>query len=52
MAECKAVLRVADRQYGCDIESPHAGYAHANAEAQAHWVSEGEARRYRPDRNG
>jgi hypothetical protein len=50
MSQCKAVLRIGQTQYYCEMESPHPGLAHANEEVDALWISDGEARRYKPTR--
>lgn len=46
MTECKAVLNLKGEHYPCDMEAPHPGWAHANADAGAIWCSEGEAKRW------
>ena len=43
---CKAVIRIVDTNYGCDLDAPHPGIAHHNDTAQAVWVSDGEARKH------
>jgi hypothetical protein len=44
--DCKAALNIQGAAYGCDLDAPHSGLAHANDEAGAIWCSDGEARRY------
>lgn len=46
MSACKAVLTIKGENFPCDIEAPHSGWAHANKDAAAHWVSDGEAKRW------
>lgn len=47
MRACQAVLNVAGAHYGCELDAPHPGLAHANGDGHAIWCSDGEARRYK-----
>jgi len=43
---CKAVLRINNTNYSCDLNAPHPGTAHHNDTANAVWCSDGEARKH------
>lgn len=43
-AKCKAVLNIKGEHFNCYMEAPHAGLAHANKDAEAIWMSDGEVR--------